>query len=448
MYLVPSRAWALLTSLAAANNLTNDALGRGWLLPAAAHNKQTERAAMTDSFSNIPPHVDRKLILPIGIAEGPEFLTRPFEFMAGLHDTHPPIFYTTSDHTYPAWVLIKNPDAFFALRHPEIFSACGSVPFPRDPANFFPMLPVELDPPVHRSYRQLLEPLFTPAAMTRLEQSIRQRTNDLIDRFVGQGCCEFTTDLGRPLPVSVFLDLMGLPQSMRDTFVDWAMGLLHSHSHEVAGQSMAAIGAYLGEVIAEKAAAPDDGVISHIVHGRVDGAPMSPPEVFGYTFFLFIAGLDTVFAALNNIFVWLARHPERRAEIRARSDRMEGVVEELLRAFTVTFAARTLARDYEFNGVQMRKGDRVTCLLPATNYDPQVFERPREIDFDRPRRPNLSFAGGAHSCLGAHLARLEIKVVIGEFLRRIPDFELKPGTRIEYWPGGVVGPKVVPLQWQ
>lgn len=400
-----------------------------------------------DPFRNIPAHVDRKLILPIGVAEGPEFLASPFEFMSGLHDTHPPIFYTTSEHAYPAWILIKNRDAFFALRHPELFSANGSVPFPRDPDSYFPMLPAEIDPPEHRKYRDLLEPLFMPSAMGRLEGKIRTLTNELIDRFIDQGKCEFTTDLGRPLPVSVFLDLMGLPQSMRDTFVDWAMGLLHSQSYEVAVQSMTAICSYLEQVIKDKAERPDDGIVSRIVHGKVNDTPLTGQEVFGYTFFLFIAGLDTVFAALNNIFVWLARHPDRRAEICGRLDQMDAVVEELLRTFTVTFAGRTLTRDYEFNGVKMRAGDRVTCLLPAANYDPDVFENPRAVDFDRPRRPNLSFAGGAHSCLGAHLARLEIKIVITEFLRRIPDFELQAGTEIEYWPGGVVGPKAVPLQW-
>lgn len=402
----------------------------------------------SDSFSDIADHVDRKLILPIGVAEGPEFLARPFEFMASLHDTHPPIFYTTSEQAYPAWVLIKNRDAFFTLRNPDLFSANGAVPFPRDPDNFFPMLPVEMDPPTHRKYREVLEPIFTPVAMARLEDKITTLTNDLIDRFIDQGSCEFTTALGRPLPVSVFLDLMGLPQSMRDTFVDWAMGLLHSQNQEKAAESMGAICAYLEEAIRDKAATPDNGIVSRIVHGKIEGEPMSGPEIFGYTFFLFIAGLDTVFAALNNIFVWLARNPDRRAEICQRLDHLDAVVEELLRVFTVTFAGRTLTRDYEFNGVQMRAGDRITCLLPATNYDPDVFEDPKEVRFDRPRRPNLSFAGGNHSCLGAHLARLEIKVVIREFLRRIPDFELQAGTHIEYWPGGVVGPKVVPLQWQ
>ena len=98
-------------------------------------------------------------------------------------------------------------------------------------------------------------------------------------------------------------------------------------------------------------------------------------------------------------------------------------------------------------GVKMKKGDRVTAVLPACNYDPDVFPDPTRVDFQRPRKPTLAFAGGVHSCMGAHLARLEIKVALQEWLRRIPHFTLKPGTTIEYRPGGVVGPEQVPLVW-
>jgi cytochrome P450 len=229
------------------------------------------------------------------------------------------------------------------------------------------------------------------------------------------------------------------------------MGLLHSQSREVAGQSMKETCAYLAQAIQEKARNPDDGAVSRIVHAQVDGASLSPKEIFGFTFFLFIAGLDTVFATLNNIWVWLAENPDRRREIigllEESPDNVNNIVEELLRVFSVTFSGRTLKQDIELHGVQMKKGDKVTSLLPACNYDPKVFENPREVNFHRPRKPVLAFAGGVHSCMGAHLARLEIKICLTEWLRRIPDFQLKAGTKIEYWPGGVVGPKSVPLTW-
>jgi cytochrome P450 len=234
---------------------------------------------------------------------------------------------------------------------------------------------------------------------------------------------------------------------MRDTFVGWAMGLLHAYDAEVAQRCMDESCAYLDEVIQEKTKSPDDGAVSAIVQGQVDGKPMTGPEIFGFTFFLFIAGLDTVFAALNNIFLWLAQNPERRREIIDNPARIDATVEELLRIYTVTFSGRTLTQDYELRGVKLKAGDKVCCLLPAANYDPEVFEDPKAVNFIRPRKPILAFSGGAHSCMGAHLARLEIKIAIQEFLRRIPDFRVGDGYEAEYWPGGVVGPKTLPLTW-
>jgi cytochrome P450 len=396
---------------------------------------------------NIPAHVPPELVRPIGLTEGPEFLAAPHAFMANLHDTHPPIFFSTSEHASNAWMLIKYEDVFFVLRHPELFTTAGATPFPRDPNDYFYMIPLEIDPPHHRKYRSMIDPMVSPKAVTAMENSIHELANHLIDQFVDKGGCEFTTDFGRPLPVSVFLGIMGLPQDMRDTFVGWAMGLLHAQDRKIAEKCMGETVAYLKRVIEDKKKKPDDGVLSAIVHGESGGESLSTQEVFGFTFFLFIAGLDTVFATLNNVFVWLAQNPSRRQEIIDNPNNIAATVEELLRVFSVTFSGRTLTQDYEMRGVQMKKGDRVTSILPTANYDPAAFENPREVNFQRPRKPNLAFAGGVHSCMGAHLARMEMKISITEFLKRIPNFQLRPGTKIEYWPGGVVGPKTVPLIW-
>lgn len=395
---------------------------------------------------NIPPHVPKELIRSAGITFGPEFLAAPHEYMARLHETMPPIFYDVNDYGN-AWQLLKYEDAFFMLRHADIFSNEGATPFPRDPNDYFYFIPIEIDPPDHRKYRAILDPVFSPRAILNLENKIRELANDLIDEFIDKGECEFTTAFGRPLPVSVFLDLMGLPQEKRDTFVEWAMDLLHSNDRAIMGAAMQKISAYLKEVIAEKTVNPDDKVISRIVHAEVDGRPMSPPEIFGFVIFLFIGGLDTVFATLNNIWLWLARNPDRVQEMINDPDNIDSQVEELLRVWSVTFSGRMLAKDFEMRGVQMKKGDRVTAVLPACNFDPDVFPNPTEVNFHRPRRPILAFAGGVHSCMGAHLARLEIKVSLQEWLRRIPEFSLKEGAVIEYRPGGVVGPEEVPLVW-
>jgi len=397
--------------------------------------------------TRIPAHVPLELVRPIGLTEGPEFLAAPHAFMAALHETHPPVFFSTSQHAANAWMLIKYDDVAFVLTHPKIFTTKGSTPFPRDPNDYFYMIPLEMDPPEHGKYRALIDPMLTKQAVAALEASIRQLANQLIDQFIERGECEFTTQFGRPLPVSVFLGLMGLPQEMRDTFVGWAMGLLHSQDRGIAERCMRETVVYLRQAIQEKRQQPDGGLLSAIVRGQKDGADLSAQEIFGFTFFLFIAGLDTVFATLNNAFVWLAHHPERRREILAAPENIDKVVEELLRVYSVTFSGRTLTQDYELHGVKLKQGDKVTSILPAANYDPAVFTNPKEVNFHRPRKPVFAFGGGVHSCMGAHLARMEIKICLLEFLRRIPDFQLEAGTRIEYWPGGVVGPKAVPLVW-
>ena len=398
--------------------------------------------------SKTPAHVPADLVYELGLIEGPEFLAAPHKFMAGLHDRIPPItFNPGSEHVPSAWQLIKHSDAFFVLRHPEYFTTLGIGPFPRDPEDYWRIIPLEIDPPDHRKYRALVDPLVSPKAVLLLEASIRKLANELIDKFIDQGSCEFAADFGRPLPVGVFLDLMGLPRDMMDTFVRWAMGLLHAQDRQVAQQCMNEVTEYLNRIIREKSANPDGLLVSTIVNGRPGGEEMSPREIFGFVFFIFIAGLDTVFATLNNVFVWLAENPDRRREIAEAPENIANVVEELLRVFSVVFSGRTLTQDIEMRGVALKKGDKITSVLPACNFDPEVFVNPHEVDFNRPRKPILAFAGGVHSCMGAHLARLEMKICITEFLRRIPDFALKEGTRIEYWPGGVVGPKSVPLVW-
>lgn len=398
----------------------------------------------------IPDHVPPELVHHVGITESPEFLADPYAFFKKLSQDYPPIFYSVGSHG-GSWHFLKHEDAFRMLRDAEYFSNEGGTPFPRDPADPFKFIPIEIDPPDHRKYRAILDPVFSPQGIQQLDTTIRKLANDLIDEVIDKGGCEFTTAYGRPLPVSIFLDLMGLPQSMRDTFVDWAVGLLHSTTREGMAAAFEQIVAYIKQAIAEKRANPDDKVVSRIVHGEIDGRVMSEKESFGFVLFLFIAGLDTVFATMNNMWLWLAENPDRRHEIIARMTErpgdMNAITEEMLRMWAVTFSGRTLRKDLELRGVRMKAGDKVMSVLPSCNYDPEVWPNPLAVDFDRVRKPILSFAGGVHSCMGAHLARLEIRIGLEEWLKRIPDFSVKPGTEIEYRPGGVVGPEYLPLVW-
>lgn len=394
----------------------------------------------------IRDHVPAELAVDAGLITGAEYLKEPHAYMAAMHEKFPPVIYNVSPYGN-SWILTKHEDCLFVLRRADIFRNLEAAPFPRDPEDYFFFIPQEIDPPNHRKYRNIVDPLFCPAGIAKLEGLIRQRASDLIDKVADQGECEFTTAFGRPLPVSVFLDIMGLPQEMLPTFVEWADIMIHSQDPAEVGGAFGKAIQYLKGAIAEKKANPDEGVISLIANAQIDGRPLSDKEIFGFVCFLWIGGLDTVYATLNNIWLWLARNPGRVQEIIDRPDDINNVVEELLRRFSVTFSGRYVTQDVEIRGIQLKQGDRVMTCLPAANFDPEVFPNPLDVDFDRPRKTILAFTVGVHSCMGGHLARLELKVALQEWLRQIPKFGIKPGAEITYKPGGVVGPAAVPLVW-
>lgn len=403
--------------------------------------------AARGNSSAIPDHVPPELVRSIGMLVSPEFLADPYDFFPRLHEENPPLFYDVNPAMGNSWITIKHHLAFKALRDSEHMTTQTASIFPRDPDNHFRFIPQELNPPIHRKFRNILDPYLSPKAVRELEKDIRALANQLIDKVIDRRECEFTEDFGRPLPVTVFLRFMGLPLDMTDTFVKWVVALIAFAERDKAVQIMAEIEAYLLTVIEEKRREPDGAAISHIVHGSIDGEPLAERDIYGFVFFLFIAGIDTVYAALNNTWVWLARNPDRRREIIGDPGNLDNQAEELLRVFGVTFSGRVVTQDFEMEGILMKKGDRFMSLLPSCNYDPDVWENPREVRFDRPRRPILTFTGGIHACMGGHLARLEYKIAMQEWLRRIPDFSLKPGTQIRYHPSGVVGPDKVPLIW-
>lgn len=395
----------------------------------------------------VPDHVPPELVRSIGMLVSPQFLADPYDFFPRLHEENPPLFYDVNPAMGNTWVTIKHDLAFKVLRDSAHVTTETAGIFPRDPDNYFSLIPQELDPPDHRKYRNILDPFLSPKAVLELEKDIRALANDLIDKVIDRGECEFTEDFARPLPVTVFLRFMGLPLEMTDTFVKWVVSLIQFADRDKAVQIMAEIEQYLLSVIEEKRARPDEAAISRIVHGRIDGQPLKERDIYGFVFFLFIAGIDTVYAALNNTWVWLARNPDRRREMIADPGNIDNQAEELLRVFGVTFSGRVVKEDFELGGVLLKKGDRFMSLLPSCNYDPDVWDNPREVRFDRQRKPILTFTGGIHACMGGHLARLEFRVALQEWLRRIPDFSIKPGERITYSPSGVIGPDKVPLVW-
>ncbi|WP_084028319.1 cytochrome P450, partial [Mycobacterium avium] len=283
-------------------------------------------------------------------------------------------------------------------------------------------------------------PLFTPREMARREPLVTELVNEMIDRFAARGECDFHAEFAVPLPCTVFLQLLGLPLEDLDQFLLWKDGVIRpagdsgfDRRHESSAGVAQQIYEYFDKAIDEHIAVPRDDVLSAMIAADVGGQPLSREELLDICFLFLIAGLDTVTDSLDCFFVYLARHPQHRRQLVERPDVLPGAVEELLRWETpVPGVARVATQDVEVGGCPISKGERVSPLLGAANTDPAEFPDPETVDFTRSPNRHRAFGGGPHRCLGSHLARMELRVALREFHRRIPDYEIKPGTQLTY----------------
>jgi cytochrome P450 len=329
-------------------------------------------------------------------------------------------------------------DVAWALKHPEVFSSKDVVNIGND----VPLIPLSVDPPDHRKYRRLLDPEFSPTKMAALEPEARKLVNEIIDGFVDRGECEFHEDFATPLPSTIFLALVGLPQSDLPDFLHWRDETIRPEAKtpEEAEQKRAAAGRAINDYFAasleEKAANPDDRLLSRLVTAEVDGRPLTHAEKMGICHLLLLGGLDTVTATLDCMIAYLAQHQDRRQAIVDNPELMDPAIEEMLRQQTpVMMVPRVIAQDCELGGVQMTAGDSATLMIGAANCDEHEFASSGEVILDRGANRHLAFGGGPHRCLGSHLARLELRVALEEFHKRIPEYKIVEGTEIHFSPG-------------
>ena len=335
-------------------------------------------------------------------------------------------------------LLTRYEDVLWALKHPEIFSSAGVVQV----GNEVPLIPLSVDPPDHAKYRRLLDPQFSPRKMAELEPEMRKLVNEVVDRFADRGECDFHEDFATPIPSTFFLALMGLPQDDLPTLLEWRDNTIRPDlssgetPEQIRERTGHEITAYFERAIADRRANPDDRLLSVLVHAEIEGRPLTHEELLGTCHLLLLGGLDTVTATLDCAIAYLASHPERRRALVEDPTLVPAAVEELLRHETpVMMVPRVVTQDVEIGGVQCKAGDGATLLLGAADCDPAEFDAPEEVRFDRPNNRHLAFGGGPHRCLGSHLARLELRVAIEEFHRRIPEYELAPGAELHYSPG-------------
>lgn len=333
----------------------------------------------------------------------------------------------------------------------EVFSGRPSVSIPPGLGSERPLMPVEIDPPDHTKYRSLLNPVFSPRRMRELEPKIRASADRLIDAFIDRGSCDLIGEFAHILPTEIFVQMLGVPLEEGEQWRQWNHDVLHSYADgsgtdlpQIAGR--AALDR-LYELLELRKAERADDIISVLIDSRHEGEQLSDDEIVDMSYGLFLAGLDTVQAALGVHYAFLAQSPGHRDRLVADPTLIPAAVEELLRWDSLVSAARTVTRDVEYAGVEFKKGDRVLMVNRAADRDPRIWDDPAEVDFDRPSRGTLVFGAGPHRCVGSHLARLELQIAHERIHARIPDYRLAPDARLEWHTGTVAGLSEVPLVW-
>lgn len=407
---------------------------------------------MTDAVDThnfkIPDHVPAELVKDFYFDQQPGFAENPHKIAAQLLEG-PRVFYAKDINRdgRSFWVLNRYEDVRDVLQDGATFSSKGGANFQGFIGETWDMIPLELDGERHQKFRMLLNPLFAPKKIDQMEQNVRSLAVTLIESFRQKGECEFVSEFGRPYPISIFLQLMDLPLDMRETFLSWEYQVLHGTDMETRRDGVLKIIGYLRQAIEERKKNLGDDLISFSIQAKIDGKPITEDEVIGLVFMLYIGGLDTVVATLGFFFKYFAEHPEKRQELIDNPTLIPNAVDELLRVFASVNNNRLVTRDIEFAGVKMKKGDRVFLSILSANRDDHEFDDPNVVDFNRQANRHLTFVVGPHRCIGSHLARRELKIAIEEWLKRIPDFEIKPGEELPAHAGAVWGIEHIPLVW-
>lgn len=307
--------------------------------------------------------------------------------------------------------------------------------------NTRPLIPMQVDPPDHASYRRVLDPLFSRKALAGLEPFITRTVERLIDAVIERGSCDFTADFAVPLPSAVFLHLLGLPAQDRGLLERAKDGIVHPPRFDMdeadrvqraAGQELYR---YFDAAVADRRSTPGDDLISKLLAVEVDGRPLTGDEVVDICYVL-LAGLDTVTDTLTLSWTYLARSPEHRAEVAADPAVIPKAIDELLRwESPIPGVPRIAVAPTEVGGCPVRAGDIVYVSFGSANTDESDLPDADVVRFDRRSNPHLAFGGGIHHCLGSHLAKLQIGIAMREWHRRIPDYRIPPGTDLRYTPG-------------
>jgi hypothetical protein len=302
--------------------------------------------------------------------------------------------------------------------------------------------PIQADPPVHTWTRRLLLPWFSHRRVDQYEAFTRELCGRLIDSFIDDGRADAAGDYARQIPVRVIAAVLGVPADMSDTFTGWVQDVLEfAHDAERRNRGRTALVTYFIGEIEQRRSNPGDDLISELLRSEVDGQPVPDAHILGTAALTLIAGVDTTWSGIGAALWHLAGHPEDRRRLVAEPGLMPIAIEELLRAYSPVTMARIVAEDTVVAGCPMHEGDRVLLSFSAANRDPAAFPDADRVIIDREHNRHIAFGAGIHRCAGSNLARMELRVAVEEWLRRIPEFELADPGAVTWAGGQVRGPR-------
>ncbi|ALC12916.1 cytochrome P450 [Sphingopyxis sp. 113P3] len=336
-----------------------------------------------------------------------------------LKETAPPVFWTNAHGGH--WICNTGSSVQHVVRHPEIFSSrfLSIPPNPDQPR----MIPESLDPPEHRRYRQLLRPFFESKAIAPLEARVTEWTEELLGKVAATGECEFVSAVASRLPVAVFMELFGFPMEKFDEFRKLVVDFFSSRASIEQRQAYAfQIMAHLGQLIQDRTAEPRDDMISKIIASDFEGRKLDFDELMSIGFLMFLAGLDTVTNAMSFGMRHLAHDEKLRQRVIDDPAAIPNMVEELLRRYAFVATPRYIVQDTELEGAQLKAGDCILAPLPLVGWDEALTEDPKTVSVERQFYRHAAFGSGIHTCLGLHLARMELIVFYRAWFARIGHF--------------------------
>ncbi|MEX0800720.1 MAG: cytochrome P450 [Dehalococcoidia bacterium] len=385
----------------------------------------------------------------------PEYIRNPFPVWDDLRGRCP---VAHTERWGGSWMPTRYEDLFNIAQDVQHFSSRQVLVAPvgpqpgeeedvTDPNYGIGAPPITSDPPEHTWARRLLLPAFSIRAIERWEPETRELCGSLIDGFIDKGKADAAVDYAQQIPPRVIASMLGISTDMAGTFVGWVREALEVGltNRDVGFQARAQILGFFRDQIAERRAKPGDDLISYLVKAEVDGKPVPEGHMLGTCLLLLIAGIDTTWSSIGSALWHMAQHPEHRARLIAEPELFPVAVEELLRAYSPVTMARIVASDVDYDGVKMCEGQRVLMSFPAANRDPEKFPDADKVILDRPENPHIAFGVGIHRCVGSNLARMEMRVSLQEWLKRIPEYRLEDPGAVTWAGGQVRGPRSLPV---